>query len=72
MRIVKTSQVYEPLIAPKDIQAKSYGTIAAGKVNGLKAVVRTLAEGKDGNQVEIETHQIGQAYYDDLEDYCRW
>ena len=72
LRVVKTTQVYEPLFAPKDIQAKSYGTIAAGKVNGLKAVVRTLAEGKEGNQVEIETHQIGQSYYDDLEDYCRW
>ena len=58
-KILKTVQEYHPLTAPKDIQSKCYGPLAAGKVNGLKAVVTTSAETPCGRIVEIETHQIG-------------
>lgn len=59
LRVVKTTQVYQPLFAESEIQSKSAGAIPVGKANGLKAIVRTLAESRDGRQVEIETHQIG-------------
>ena len=55
-KILKTVQVYEALVLQKNIVSKSYGEIHAGKVNGLKAIVTTLAETKDGRHVEIETH----------------
>lgn len=72
-KILKTVQVYEPLVLSKPVVSKSYGgELAAGKVNGLKAVVITYAETPCGKKVEIETHQIGQVYYDDMEDYCHW
>ena len=60
------------MVLQKPIVSKSYGELSAGKVNGLKAIVNTFAETQDGRQVEIETHQIGQVYYDDMEDYCSW
>lgn len=71
-KIIKTEQVYQPLVLSKDIVSKSYGSLAAGKVNGLKAIVITHAETPSKQVVQIETHQIGQVYYDDLEDYCHW
>ena len=49
-------QVYEPLVLSKNVVSKSYGELHAGKVNGLKAIVTTLAETKEGLHVEIETH----------------
>jgi 2,4-diaminopentanoate dehydrogenase len=55
-KILKTVQVYEPLVLSKNVVSKSYGELHAGKVNGLKAIVTTLAETKDGLHVEIETH----------------
>jgi len=72
-KVVKTSQVYEALVLAKEIQSKTYGgPLAAGKVNGLKAIVTTIAETREGKIVEIEAHQIGQVYYDDMDDYCQW
>ena len=71
-KILKTEQIYEPLILSKNIVSKCYGEIHAGKVNGLKAIVITRAETKEGLHVEIETHQIGQVYLDGMEDYCNW
>ena len=38
----------------------------------MKAAVKTYVETQSGSQVEIETYQIGQVYYSDLEDYCHW
>ena len=58
-KILKTTQVYEPLVLSKNIISKSYGELTSGKVYGLKAIVVTLAETKDGRHVEIETHQFG-------------
>ena len=55
-KILKTVQVYEPLVLSKNVVSKSYGELHAGKVNGLKAIVTTLAENKEGLHVEIETH----------------
>lgn len=72
-KIIKTTQTYEPIVATKDIHSKTLGDeIKAGKVTGLKAIVITLAETSNGAKVEIKTHQIGQVYYDDFEDYCNW
>lgn len=72
-KIIRTTQVYHPIVVAKDINSKTLGSsISAGKVTGLKAVVTTVAETPKGQLVEIETHQIGQVYYDDLEDYCQW
>ena len=55
-KILKTVQVYEPLVFSTNVIPKSYGELHAGKVNGLKAIVTTLAETKEGLHVEIETH----------------
>jgi hypothetical protein len=56
-KILKTVQVYEPLVLSKNVVSKSYGgELHAGKVNGLKAIVTTHAQTKDGRHVEIETH----------------
>ncbi|TNV78726.1 hypothetical protein FGO68_gene9082 [Halteria grandinella] len=72
-KILKTSQVYQPIVATKDIHSKTLGgVLPIGKVTGLKAIVTTTAENQKGKVVEIETHQIGQVYYEDLEDYCQW
>lgn len=43
-KILKTTQVYEPLVLSKNVSSKSYGELNSGKVNGLKAIVVTLAE----------------------------
>jgi len=40
-KILKTVQVYEPLVLTKTIHSKSYGELVTGKVNGLKAIVIT-------------------------------
>jgi hypothetical protein len=71
-KIIKTEQAYHPLVLSKDIVSRTYGPLAAGKVSGYKAIVITHAETASKEVVQIETHEIGQVYYDDLEDYCHW
>ena len=54
-KILKTVQVIEPLVLSKNINSNQ-GEIHSGKVNGLKAIVTTQAQTKDGSHVEIEIH----------------
>ena len=49
LKIVKTTQIYEPITLTKNIESKSFGgVIEAGKVIGLKAIVKTLTENTAG------------------------